>query len=181
MTFGTSSGTACQGNDSRLSDSRTPKSHASTGTSYGAGSTSNYGHVKLTGSTAVTNSTGLALPATEKNASIEGTLANQISVLNTNLNDLLITRTVTSTTGLSFSANGNNYKNLYAPEVEGYRPIMANLVSTNNSMLFCYGISQGTDESTGQIYFTVGLRNSSANAISDVKPTILILYIKSLD
>ena len=43
------------------------------------------GHVKLTDSTAVTDSTGLALPATEKNASVEGTLANQISVLNTNL------------------------------------------------------------------------------------------------
>ena len=43
------------------------------------------GHVKLTNSTAVTDSTGLALPATEKNASVEGTLANQISVLNTNL------------------------------------------------------------------------------------------------
>ena len=179
--FGTSSGTACQGNDSRLSDSRTPKSHASTGTSYGAGSTSNYGHVKLTDSTAVTNSTGLALPATEKNASIEGTLANQISVLNTNLNDLLITRVVTCPIGLSFGANNNNYINIYPPEVEGYRPIMATLVSTNNSVLFCYGISQGTDASTGQIYFTVGLRNTSANALSNVKPVIQILYIKSLD
>lgn len=37
------------------------------------------GHVKLTDSTAVTDSTGLALPATEKNASIEGSLANQIA------------------------------------------------------------------------------------------------------
>lgn len=43
------------------------------------------GHVKLTDSAAVTDSTGLALPATEKNASVEGTLANQISELNTNL------------------------------------------------------------------------------------------------
>lgn len=38
-----------------------------------------YGHVKLSDSSAVTDSTGLALPATEKNASIEGTLANQIA------------------------------------------------------------------------------------------------------
>ena len=83
--FGTASGTACQGNDSRLSDTRTPKSHAATTTTYGAGTTSNYGHVKLSDSSAVTNSTGLALPATEKNANIEGTLANQISKLNTNL------------------------------------------------------------------------------------------------
>lgn len=40
-----------------------------------------YGHVKLSDSSAVTDSTGLALPATEKNASIEGTLANQISTI----------------------------------------------------------------------------------------------------
>lgn len=43
------------------------------------------GNVKLTDSAAVTDSTGLALPATEKNASVKGTLANQISVLNTDL------------------------------------------------------------------------------------------------
>lgn len=39
------------------------------------------GHVKLSNSSAVTDSTGLALPTTEKNASIEGTLANQISAI----------------------------------------------------------------------------------------------------
>lgn len=37
------------------------------------------GHVKLSNSSAVTDSTGLALPATEKNASIDGTLANRIA------------------------------------------------------------------------------------------------------
>lgn len=37
------------------------------------------GHVKLSNSSAVTDSTGLALPVTEKNASIEGSLANQIA------------------------------------------------------------------------------------------------------
>ena len=37
------------------------------------------GHVKLSNSSAVTDSTGLALPATEKNATIDGTLANQIA------------------------------------------------------------------------------------------------------
>ena len=45
-----------------------------------------YGMAKLSNSAAVTDSTGLALPATEKNATIEGTLANQIAQLNTNLN-----------------------------------------------------------------------------------------------
>lgn len=47
------------------------------------------GGVKTTDSSAVTNSTGLALAATEKNASINGTLANQISTLNSNLNSKL--------------------------------------------------------------------------------------------
>lgn len=46
-------------------------------------STDEFGFVKLCDSSAVTDSTGLALPATEKNASIEGTLAYQISQLNT--------------------------------------------------------------------------------------------------
>lgn len=44
---GTSATSVCVGNDSRLSDSRTPTSHASSATTYGAGTTANYGHVKL--------------------------------------------------------------------------------------------------------------------------------------
>lgn len=43
------------------------------------------GHVKLSNSSAVTDSTGLALPATEKNASLNGTMANQIAALNKSL------------------------------------------------------------------------------------------------
>lgn len=43
------------------------------------------GHVKLSDSSAITDGTGYALPATEKNASIEGTLANQIDAINNNL------------------------------------------------------------------------------------------------
>lgn len=43
------------------------------------------GHVKLSSSSAVTDSTGLALPATEKNAALEGTMANQIATLNKSL------------------------------------------------------------------------------------------------
>lgn len=43
------------------------------------------GHVKLTDSSAVTDSTGLALPATEKNASIEGTMAHDIAAINDDL------------------------------------------------------------------------------------------------
>ncbi len=47
------------------------------------------GHVKITDSDAVTDSTGLALAATEKNASISGTLANLIYSVNTVLNNAI--------------------------------------------------------------------------------------------
>lgn len=49
--------------------------------------TSVLGHVKLSDSSAVTDPTGLALPATEKNAAIGGTLANQISKVNSDLGE----------------------------------------------------------------------------------------------
>lgn len=55
-----------------------------------------YGHVKLSDSSAVTDSTGLALPATEKNASIDGTLANKIENFSSKI-DLL------------WSNNGSNF------------------------------------------------------------------------
>ena len=46
--FGDTSGKVCEGNDARLSDNRTPKSHASALPSqYGGGNVQNYGHVKL--------------------------------------------------------------------------------------------------------------------------------------
>lgn len=46
VAYGTTAGTACEGNDSRLSDARTPTAHASSATTYGVGTTTNYGHNK---------------------------------------------------------------------------------------------------------------------------------------
>ena len=62
--YGTATGTACQGNDSRLSNSRTPTSHASSKTTYGVGTTSNYGHCKTRNNlTASSHTDGEALSA----------------------------------------------------------------------------------------------------------------------
>lgn len=47
VNYGSAAGTACQGNDARLSNSRTPVSHASDETTYGIGTSTSYGHVKL--------------------------------------------------------------------------------------------------------------------------------------
>lgn len=67
------------------------------------------GHVKVSSSAAVTDSTGMALAATEKNASLEGTLAYKLEQLNTNLNQRIKTiynaHELASNTGLAFVKN----------------------------------------------------------------------------
>ena len=57
VSYGTSSTTACKGDDSRLSDARTPVAHASTSTTYGVGSTTNYGHLKVGSNITVSSGT----------------------------------------------------------------------------------------------------------------------------
>ena len=57
------------------------------------------GHVKVSSSAAVTDSTGMALAATEKNASLEGTLAYKLEQLNTNLNSLVIQSVIINKSG----------------------------------------------------------------------------------
>ena len=47
VSYGKTAGTACQGNDDRLTDSRTPNPHAASSTTYGGATATNYGHVKL--------------------------------------------------------------------------------------------------------------------------------------
>lgn len=62
--YGTTSETACVGNDSRLSDSRTPTSHASTATTYGVGTTTSYGHcMTINNLTTSAHANGKALSA----------------------------------------------------------------------------------------------------------------------
>lgn len=104
VTYGSAASTACQGNDSRLSNSRTPTSHASTGTGYGAGNASNYGHVKL--SDTYTSNVGAA--------------ANSIGASQTALYNVYTTLTgqrkwnviTTITDTSSHSLNISNYKEL---------------------------------------------------------------------
>ena len=64
--FGTVIGTVAQGNDSRFTDSRTPRSHASSSTTYGVGSSSSYGHLKLSDSVSSSSDTTDGVSATPK-------------------------------------------------------------------------------------------------------------------
>lgn len=82
------------------------------------------GHVKLSSSSAVTDSTGLALPATEKNAALEGTMANQIATLNKSL----------GVESIEVSCNTDVALNVSASKASG-RMVCLNLVMTGSTQL----------------------------------------------
>ena len=68
--YGNTPGTACQGDDSRLKDTRIPKAHASATTTYGAASETQYGHAKASATTP--KAAGTASPGTETDAFARG-------------------------------------------------------------------------------------------------------------
>lgn len=82
------------------------------------------GHVKLSNSSAVTDSTGLALPATEKNASLDGTLANKIDALNKSL----------GVESIEVSCNTDVALNVSASKASG-RMVCLNVVMTGSTQL----------------------------------------------
>lgn len=60
VSYGAAAGTACQGNDSRLTNTRTPITHAASSTTYGGGTEALFGHVKLSD---IYNNAGTAMAA----------------------------------------------------------------------------------------------------------------------
>lgn len=82
------------------------------------------GHVKLSNSSAVTDSTGLALPATEKNAALDGTMANQIATLNKSL----------GVESIEVSCNTDVALNVSASKASG-RMVCLNVVMTGSTQL----------------------------------------------
>lgn len=95
-------------------------------------STDEFGFVKLCDSSAVTDSTGLALPATEKNASIEGTLAYQLSQLNTDLeNKIYIEKQAIDVSSIGF--NGSEKETLIT--FENLHPDYYNIVLNISPMV----------------------------------------------
>jgi len=81
--FGTTSGTVCEGNDTRLSNARTPTAHATSSTTYGQGDATNYGHVRLSslaGSTTILSSGDCALRYNYDTAASDINLNNYVYV-----------------------------------------------------------------------------------------------------
>lgn len=67
-----------------------------------------YGLVKLSSSQSITNSVGLALPASENNESINGTLANRVAVTNDRIRQIF-SKTCIQNSGESEGGNGFNW------------------------------------------------------------------------
>lgn len=80
-TSGASSGVAATPNAVKavhdLADGKAPKAHASTATTYGTGSSTNYGHVKLSASTSSTSGTSSGVAATPSAVKSAYDLANK--------------------------------------------------------------------------------------------------------
>lgn len=107
------------GNDTRLTNSRTPTSHASTATTYGVGTTSNYGHVKLaTGDmNGATHSDGVAVSKNHTHSQyltshqdISGKM-NLQTVSNPNWNNLTTTGIYEITNSAAAGTNGSPESN----------------------------------------------------------------------
>lgn len=100
-----------------------------------------YGHIKLSDSSAVTDSTGLALPATEKNASIEGTLANQIA----NIRGLDL---VWYNTGSNFNMTESYSENQNVAVSEQYDAFM---IFFNSGAVYCIRNTVGAEITTTHV------------------------------
>ena len=93
--------------------SKAPKSHASTATTYGAGTASNYGHVKLSDS--YTTSAGAASASV---AASSKAVYDCYTALNSNLTKVFRTSiTFDSYASMSFCRGDGRYINLYIPGV----------------------------------------------------------------
>lgn len=75
------------------------------------------GVVKLSDSEDVTDSTGLALPATEKNASIEGTLAHEIAELNSSFDRKTLPETATNVKAFVVFATNTDGSQCYSSSI----------------------------------------------------------------
>ncbi len=100
-----------------LGDGKAPKSHASTGTSYGIGTGSNYGHVKLSDSTSSTSAAASGIAATPKAVKAAYDLAN---TANTTANKKADDTAVVHKTGVETVAGAKTFTD--SPKVERVNP-----------------------------------------------------------
>lgn len=123
--------------------------------------TSVQGHVKLSNSSAVTDSTGLALPVTEKNASISGTLAYMLANFSGKLN------LIWYNTGSNFTTDDD------ATALNGYR-----ITAPEEYMMFLIYSTTGNVSVLGNWDNCVSYLNQFLNVYSDNEYATAIAYRK---
>lgn len=123
--------------------------------------TSVQGHVKLSNSSAVTDSTGLALPVTEKNASISGTLAYMLANFSGKLN------LIWHNTGSNFTTDDD------ATALNGYR-----ITAPEEYMMFLIYSTAGNVSVLGNWDNCVSYLNQFLNVYSDNEYATAIAYRK---
>lgn len=123
--------------------------------------TSVQGHVKLSNSSAVTDSTGLALPVTEKNASISGTLAYMLANFSGKLN------LIWYNTGSNFTTDDD------ATALNGYR-----ITAPEEYMMFLIYSTAGNVSVLGNWDNCVSYLNQFLNVYSDNEYETAIAYRK---
>lgn len=123
--------------------------------------TSVQGHVKLSNSSAVTDSTGLALPVTEKNASISGTLAYMLANFSGKLN------LIWYNTGSNFTTDDD------ATALNGYR-----ITAPEEYMMFLIYSTDGNCSVLGNWDNCVSYLHQFLNVHSDNKYAAAIAYRK---
>ena len=136
--YGTVEGTACQGNDSRLSNSRMPTAHASSETTYGIGTTTNYGHCKT-----INNLTSSKYANGEALSAYQGkVLDNKIS----SISGRFITKNGSSNTTISHTFTSGQYALIILCRTNGESNAglyLANFGSTGKYLTTIATYSQG--------------------------------------
>jgi hypothetical protein len=158
VSYGNAAGTACQGNDSRLSNARTPTSHASTGTGYGAGNASNYGHVKVSDN--YTSSAGNASQSVAASSKAVADVYGKLPLIKYHL----------YTGNFSLSAYGEGTININTPS--GYNYL------TLSSYDFAWGSIVISKIVVSSSKITLTIRNTADIATGTLSWSITPIYIK---
>lgn len=166
--FGTTAGTFCQGNDSRLSNARTPTAHQADTNAYGAATTAKWGHTKLN---SATNSTDETTAATPKAVKAAYDLANGKPSLGT-----------TSTTAAKGDHNHDGtYLKSYTPPTastsqagivqleDSYSSTSTTKAATSNSVKAAYDKGNHSHPYISTTAGSVGASNLASNAVETAK------------
>lgn len=168
--YGTTFGTACEGNDERLYNSRIPTNHASEDKGYGSGTASTFGHVKISDSYTTNDGSARDSVAASSKAvydaytELEGKISNTISELGKVFNNYNITPIDNTPLGLSVAVQAVREKYYQLGLEEGKRIVQQEFDS------FVENIN------AGKVALATAINNKGLN----VEPTVSLQYMADM-